>query len=52
MNNNYMKVIEALGEVITSKELDISVLKYENERLKEKLEAIEKHVNCYATSCE
>lgn len=47
MNKNYSKVIESLGEVIISKELDNSVLKYENERLKEKLDKIERLLESY-----
>lgn len=47
MNEKHYKVIEALGEVIISKELDISVLKYENEQLKEKLKSIEQYINFY-----
>ena len=49
MNKNYSKVIESLGEVIISKELDNSLLKYENERLKEKLKKIEKVLESYKT---
>lgn len=48
----YLKVIECLGEVITSKELDITVLKYENERLKEKVEDLEKYEMLYRNLCE
>ena len=47
MNEKYMKVIEALGEVIISKDLDISVLKYENEKLKAKLKEIEEYLESY-----
>jgi hypothetical protein len=47
MNKNYSKVIESLGEVIISKELDNSLLKYENEKLKSKLEDIEKLLESY-----
>lgn len=45
MENKYLKVIEALGEVIINKDLDISVLKYENEVLKSKLEAIDNYID-------
>lgn len=47
MNKNYSKVIESLGEVIISKELDNSLLKYENEKLKAKLEDIERLLESY-----
>lgn len=48
----YLKVIESLGEVITSRELDITVLKYENEQLKEKVESLEKYEILYKGVCE
>lgn len=48
----YLKVIESLGEVIASKELDITVLKYENEKLKEKVEDLEKYEMLYKNLCE
>lgn len=44
MNNNYMKVIDLLGEIVTSRELDISILKYENERLKKRIEELEEKI--------
>lgn len=47
MNEKYLKVIESLGEVIIAKELDNSLLKYENEKLKAKLEEIEKYIESY-----
>lgn len=40
MSEKYLKVIEALGEVIISKDLEISLLKYEREELKEKIEQL------------
>ena len=40
MSEKYLKVIEALGEVIISKDLGISLLKYEREELKEKIEQL------------
>ena len=52
MNEKYSKVIEVLGEVIISKDLDISILKYENEQLKQKLDSIEKYIDCYVSECE
>lgn len=42
MNEKYLKAIESLGEIIISKELDNSLLKYENEQLKAKIEEMEK----------
>ena len=50
--DKYLKVIESLGEVITSRELDITVLKYENEQLKEKVESLEKYEILYKGVCE
>ena len=52
MNEKYYKVIEALGEIIISKDLDISVLKYENENLKEKIKSIEEYIDYYSNNCE
>lgn len=40
MSEKYLKVIESLGEIIISKELDNSLLKYENEKLKEQIEKL------------
>lgn len=42
MNEKYLKAIESLGEIIISKELENSLLKYENEQLKAKIEEMEK----------
>lgn len=41
MKKGYSAVIEALGDVIISKDLEISLLKYENEKLKNKIKSIE-----------
>lgn len=41
MSENYLKVIEVLGSAIISKDLEISILKYENENLKEKIKTLE-----------
>lgn len=38
MNENYLKVINVLGEKIKELELEISCLKYSNERLEKELE--------------
>lgn len=48
MENKYLKVIEALGEVIIKKDLDIELLKYENEKLQEAIKSIEN----FANNCE
>ena len=42
MSEKYLKVIESLGEIIITKELDISLLKYENEKLKAQIEEMTK----------
>lgn len=47
MNEKYLKVIEALGDNLIKKDLDIDLLKYENEKLKAKLEQIEQYIDCY-----
>lgn len=49
MDKGYLAVIETLGNAIISKDLELSVLKYENESLKAKLESIE---NYYQNLCE
>ena len=46
-NEKFLSVIESLGEIIVKKDLDISLLKYENERLKEKINSIEEHIDSY-----
>ena len=48
MENKYLKVIEVLGEVIINKDLDIDLLKYENEKLKKTIKSIEN----FANNCE
>lgn len=48
MENKYLKVIEALGEVIIKKDLDIDLLKYENRKLQETIKSIEN----FANNCE
>ena len=52
MSEKYLKVIEALGEIIIKKELDIELLKYDNEKLKAKIEAVEQYINYYESECE
>ena len=47
MEDKYLKVIEALGEVIMSKEQQIQFQTYEIENLKRKLEQIEQYIECY-----
>ena len=52
MSDKYLKVVEVLGEAIINNELKLSVLEYENKRLKEKLESIEAYLNFYSENCE
>ena len=52
MNENYLKVIELLGEAIINKDLKISVLEYENKKLEQKIKSIEEYVDYYANDCE
>ena len=52
MNKGYLTVIEELGNVIISKDLEISLLKYENEKLENKIKSIEEYVDFYKNSCE
>lgn len=47
MNDKYMKVIETIGEILIKKDLDIELLKYDNEKLKAKLEQVEQYIDCY-----
>ena len=49
MNKGYLAVIETLGNAIISKDLEISVLQYENEKLENKIKSIE---NYYQNLCE
>ena len=49
MNKGYLSVIETLGNAIISKDLEISVLQYENEKLENKIKSIE---NYYKNLCE
>lgn len=43
MERNFLAVIDALGQELLRKNLEISALKFENEQLKKKIEAIEKY---------
>lgn len=52
MNEKYLKVIELLGESIISKELNISVLEYENKSLKSKIKSLEEELFFYKKDCE
>ena len=52
MNENYLKVIELLGEAIINKDLKISVLEYENKKLEQTIKSIEEYANYYENSCE
>lgn len=45
MNENYLKVINVLGEKIKELELEISCLKYSNERLEKEIEFMTKLLN-------
>lgn len=47
MENKYLKVIEALGEILLSKDQTIQFQTYEIESLKRKIEHIEQYVDCY-----
>ena len=49
MNKGYLSVIETLGNAIISKDLEISVLQYENEKLENKIKSIEEY---YKNLCE
>ena len=49
MNKGYLSVIETLGNAIISKDLEISVLQYENEKLQNKIKSIEDY---YKNLCE
>lgn len=49
MNKGYLSVIETLGNAIISKDLEISVLQYENEKLSNKIKSIEDY---YQNLCE
>ena len=52
MEKGYLAVIETLGNAIISKDLEISVLKYENEKLENKIKSIEDYCKFYENSCE
>lgn len=52
MNKGYLAVIEALGNVVISKDTEISLLKYEIEKLENKIKSIEEYVNFYEKECE
>lgn len=45
MNKGYLAVIKELGNVIISKDLELSVLKFENEKLENKIKSIEEYYN-------
>jgi len=50
MNKQDMYLLEAfksLGKVINHKDTEISLLKYENEKLKDKIKQIEEHIESY-----
>jgi hypothetical protein len=43
MEKGYLAVIEALGNTLISKDTEISLLKYDIERLQSKIESIENY---------
>lgn len=45
MNENYLKVINVLGEKIKELELDVACLKYANEKLEKELDFMTKLLN-------
>lgn len=47
MNEKYLKILELLAEQIIAKEVDNSMLKYENTKLKEKIEKLEGSKNFF-----
>lgn len=47
MEKNYLKVIEALGEILHKKDETIKYQGYEIEALKNKLKEIENKINSY-----
>ena len=49
MEKGYLAVIEALGNTLISKDTEISLLKYEVEKLESKIKSIE---NYYHNLCE
>lgn len=49
MSENYLKVIELLGEAIINKDLKISVLEYENKKLEQTIKSMEEY---YKSLCE
>ena len=52
MEKGYLKVIETLGNALISKDTEISLLKYDIERLEDKIKSIEQHINFFENSCE
>ena len=45
MEKGYLAVIEALGNTLISKDTEISLLKYDIERLENKIKSIENYYN-------
>ena len=45
--NNILEVIEKLGEIIINNNTTISVLEYENKKLREQIERVEKYISFY-----
>lgn len=46
-NDYIVKAFESIGEALSHKETEISLLKYENENLKEKIKQIEEYIESY-----
>jgi hypothetical protein len=45
--DNVLAVIEKLGEIIINSNTTISVLEYENKKLKEQVERVEQYIDYY-----
>ena len=45
--DNILAVIEKLGEIIINGNTTISILEYENKKLKEQIERVEQYINYY-----
>lgn len=52
MEKGYLTAIETLGNALLAKDLEISLLKYENEKLEAKIKSIEEYCDFYKESCE
>ena len=52
MEKGYLKVIEELGNIIISKNTEISLLNYELKKLEDKIQSVEERLDFYKKSCE